>query len=179
MNIDRVFETFKKVIPHLRGALWWGRNDLIKSRQAEFNPDDEHIGHPLLSVRKTPVESRFDMLPMLVGTTGVRMDDDEKGRCVIVTGMTKADPTHKTYFGAIVMPGNYSLEELIKNISRTKGEYFVKKYDRHTVHGKAERGNVLRRHWYENRTMYPNDDKRVVTEEEMKVLNNWCDRHHL
>ena len=32
MTVKRVssFEAFKKLVPYLRGALWWSQNDLIK-----------------------------------------------------------------------------------------------------------------------------------------------------
>ena len=48
--IDRKLEAFKKLVPHLRGALWWGSNPLIQERNSTFNQSDTHKGHPLLVV---------------------------------------------------------------------------------------------------------------------------------
>jgi len=73
-TIERTFEAFKKMVPYLRGALWWAQNDLIKDRQREFNQEDDRIGHPLLSISRREVEGRFDVVPMLVGTSGAKMD---------------------------------------------------------------------------------------------------------
>lgn len=62
MKNDKQFEMFKKLVPYLRGALWWARNDLIKFRQPEFNQNDNRIAHPLLSVNKQEVANRFARL---------------------------------------------------------------------------------------------------------------------
>ena len=177
--VDKAFEAFKQLVPYLRGALWWGRNDLIKSRQPQFNQRGEHIGHPLLSVRNAPVENRFDMLPMLVGTSGTRMNDNTKCKCVIVTGMTKSDSEHKTYFGSIVMPGSYSFSELMDSVRSHKGDYTVHEYDTQRNCKCAEKGVILRSAWHQSRTMYPNEDKKMVSESEMQELNRWCNLHHL
>ena len=177
--IDMAFEAFKQLIPHLRGALWWGCNDLIKSKQPQFNQNDEHIGHPLLSVRNAPVENRFDILPMLFGTSGTRMNDNERCGCVVVTGMTKSNLEHKTYFGSIVMPGSYSVSELMENVRRHKGDYTVQKSEKRQDRKNAEKGVILRSAWHQSRTMYPNEDKQTVSESEMKELNRWCNLHHL
>ena len=39
--VDRRLEVFKTKVWHLRGALWWAHNDLIKRTQRQFN--DHHL----------------------------------------------------------------------------------------------------------------------------------------
>ena len=175
-KMDRTFEAFKKLVPYLRGALWWAQNDLIKDRHPTFNQDDEHKGHPLLSVSKREVQGRFDVVPMLVGTSGTRMDFRKKLGCIMVEGMTKADPNHKTYFGSIVMPGRYSFEDLLTGVRQTKVESVG--FDKHTVkRRKDEHGFVCKEKWYDVRTMMPNWDKLMVSEIECCALNEWCKKH--
>ena len=170
---DRMFEAFKRLVPYLRGALWWAKNDLLKQRQNQFNQSDQHIGHPLLSVRKSELQNRFDTIPMLVGTTGAKMDDSQKEDCVIVTGLTRNEPEHRTYFGSIIMPGRYHFSELMDGVQQ-KREAHAHRYE--------QKGSVLqlsRRPWHEYRMMYPNPDKGMVSESEMRDLTSWCERHGL
>ena len=174
----KTFEAFKRIVPYLRGALWWAHNDLIKDRHPEFNQDDDHKGHPLLSVSLREVTGRFDVVPMLVGTSGIKMDFVSRARCIMVEGMTKKDPTHKTFFGSIVMPGRYSFEDLLTGVKQTKS--CAAGYDRHTVkHRKDDHGIIRKAEWYDVRTMIPNWDKLTVSDEERQALNNWCKVHQI
>lgn len=172
------FESFKRIVPYLRGALWWAHNDLIKDRHPTFNQDDDHKGHPLLSVSLREVSGRFDIVPMLVGTSGTKMDFVRRARCIMVEGMTKKDPTHKTYFGSIVMPGRYSFEDLMTGVRQTRVD--VVEYDRHAIkHKNDERGKLCKDEWYNVQTMIPNWDKLTVSDEERRALNNWCKAHQI
>lgn len=173
---NKTFEAFKRLVPYLRGALWWAQNDLIKDRHPTFNQEDAHAGHPLLSVCQREAEGRFDVVPMLVGTSGTKMDFIARSKCVLVTGMTKQSPEHKTYFGSIVMPGRYSFEDLLTGVRPTKvGD---SEYDRHTVKRRNdERGVVRKDKWCAVRTMIPNWDKPMVSKTESQTLNDWCVRH--
>lgn len=172
---DFSFEAFKKLVPYLRGALWWAQNDLIKDRHREFNQDDKRKGHPLLSVSKREVEGRFDVVPMLVGTSGVKMSIADRSRCVVVRGMTRTDPGHKTYFGSIVQPGMYAFEDLMSGVR-------PERYTRHSSYGGAvkrrddERGRIMKEKdkWYYSRTMIPNWHKPMVSDNEMRELNRFC-----
>lgn len=175
---DKTFQAFKKIVPYLRGALWWAQNDLIKDRHPAFNQDDDHKGHPLLSVSKREVDGRFDVVPMLVGTSGTKMDFVSRARCIMVEGMTKKDPAHKTFFGSIVMPGRYSFEDLLTGIKQTK--VYAVEYDRQTVKRREdEHGTLRKEEWYNERTMIPNWDKLTVSDEERRALNNWCKVHQI
>ncbi len=175
-KVDKVFEAFKKLVPYLRGALWWANNDLIKDRHPTFNQEDAHKSHPLLSVSKREVQGRFDVVPMLVGTTGTKMGFNKKSRCVLVKGMKRDDPNHNTYFGSIVMPGRYSFEDLLTGIHQTKVEAVG--YDRHKVKRRdGEQGYLQKDKWCDVRTMIPNWDKLMVSETEGRALNNWCIQH--
>ena len=175
-KMDRTFEAFKKLVPYLRGALWWAQNDLIKDQHPTFNQNDEHKGHPLLSVSQREVQGRFDVVPMLVGTSGMKMDFKKRLGCIMVEGMTKEDPTHKTYFGSIVMPGRYSFEDLLTGVRPTKVDAIG--YDKHTVkYHDDEHGFLRKNKWYAVRTMRPNQDKPMVSDTERRALNDWCKKH--
>ena len=175
-KMDKMFDDFRKLVPYLRGALWWANNDLIKDRHPTFNQDDDHKGHPLLSVSKREVQGRFDVVPMLVGTTGTKMGVGQRSRCVLVKGMTKKAPEHNTYFGSIVMPGRYSFEDLLTGGRPTKVD--AVSYDRHKVKRRDdERGYLHKDEWYDVRTMIPNWDKLMVSDAEMQSLNGWCKNH--
>jgi len=175
-TIERTFEAFKVMVPYLRGALWWAQNDLIKDRQREFNQEDDHVGHPLLSVSNREVEGRFDVVPMLVGTSGVKMDFVKRSRCILVEGMTEEDRSHKTYFGSIVMPGCYSFEDLMTGVRPKKQEAVG--YDAHSIKRRDdERGFVRHVKWHQDRTMMPNWDKPKVSDREKRTLDAWCAAH--
>lgn len=158
-NRDRTFEAFKHLVPHLRGALWWAQDDLIKDRHPAFNQADDRKGHPLLSVSQRELRSRFDAVPMLVGTSGKMKNEHWKSKCVMISGMTRQNREHKTYFGSIVQPGLYSFEDLLTGVKP------LNRFQHET--GK----------WYNHRTMIPNWDKSTVNDQEMKDLNAWCDSH--
>ena len=117
-NGDRTLEAFKQLVQYLRGALWWIRNDLLKERQSAFNPEDAHKGHPALSLRLSPVESRYDAVPMLVGTSAKKLPSYSKAQCVAVRGLTAEEPDHLAYFGAIVEPGLYGVVELLDGVEK-------------------------------------------------------------
>ena len=126
-NKDRTFEAFQQCVPYLRGALWWARNSLIKDRHPTFNQNDDRNGHPLLSVSLRELRDRFDCVPMLVGTSGQKMRENQKKLCVMVRGMTRRDRAHETYFGSIVAPGLYAFADLLtgagpRNAIMTKTE---------------------------------------------------------
>ena len=165
-NKDRTFEAFKQCVPYLRGALWWARNSLIKDRHPTFNQNDDRNGHPLLSVSLRELRDRFDCVPMLVGTSGQKMRENQKKRCVMVRGMTRRDRAHETYFGSIVAPGMYSFSDLL-----TGAESRKRYYDKH---GKIVEGVEGWQSW---QTMIPNWDKAKVDDGEMLALNAWCDAH--
>ncbi len=156
-NKDLKFEAFTKLIPHLRGALWWAANDLIKEVQPGFNNKDLHKGHPLLSTRKGEVKNRFDMVPMLVGTSAVNRSEQTRHNSVMVTGMTKKEPEHRTFFGTIVMPGRYPMVEMLEAVTPQKSP----------------------KPWYKVHTMHLNEDKPVVNAIEMQSLERFCKIHGL
>ncbi len=171
-NEDLTLEAFTKLVQYLRGSLWWVRNDLLKERQSSFNKYDQHKGHPGLSLRLGRVESRLDAIPMLTGTSGNGLTEQTIKECVEVTGMTKKDPDHKTYFGSIVEPGMYIAGELLDGV--------VKKDD--VEEKRAKKGRVVelvRKPWYECRVMIPNRDKPMVDASEMSALNDFCSKHGL
>jgi hypothetical protein len=172
MQNDKQFEMFKKLVPYLRGALWWARNDLIKHRQPEFNQNDEHVGHPLLSVSKKEVASRFGVVPMLVGTTGGSMSVGRKLKCIMVVGMTKKDPEHRTYFGSIVQPGMYEVQDLMDGVKSVSTEFRLKDREKNT-----NEYECYRESWHHVRIMVPNIDKQKVSPDEMIALDKWCTVH--
>lgn len=170
-NKDRTLNAFKKLVSYMRGALWWVRNDLLKERQRAFNQSDTHIGHPALSIKDCPVETRLDTVPMLMGTSGSNLTAYSKSQCVAVSGLTRKEPGHMVYFGSIVEPGLYSADELLDGVIKKKD--VVKQ-------GKSEDGcggSLVRKPWYECRVMVPNWDKTMVDAAERKQLDEFCARH--
>ena len=176
---DRRLEAFKKIVPYLRGALWWCSNDRIKERSQAFNQQDDHQGHPLLSLRKGEVTDRSDGVPMLVGTTGGWMGNSRKRRCIEIVGMTRNDPDHRTYFGSIVEPGMYSVYELMDGTVPKKGEHvFEMKKQLGTRRGE-EKARLKWRPRFACRTMFPNWDKPMADDDEMKMIDKFCIDHRL
>ncbi|MBO4287181.1 MAG: hypothetical protein J5985_03325 [Kiritimatiellae bacterium] len=176
--IDRKLEAFKKLVPHLRGALWWGSNPLIQERNSTFNQSDTHKGHPLLSLRKDEVAARGDVIPMLVGTSGSSMRSKQRQYCIEIVGMTKRKPEHRTYFGSIIEPGIYSVKELLDSVTPKKGEYiFAKK--KTTLSRKEEGANLTQVSRFVYHTMFPNWDKPMADESEMKMIDAFCLIHQL
>lgn len=167
---DRTLEAFKAFVPHLRGALWWVRNDLLKKRQKTFNQKDAHKGHPALSIRISSIGGRHDAVPMLTGTSGHFLRPEVRKDCVTVVGMTAEDPEHITYFGSIVEPGMYSIEEILDGV--------VAKDDVEEIQ-EGKRRFLFKKSWHEIRSMFPNWHKPTVNAEERTQLNNFCMRHGL
>ena len=172
MKKDIQLEMFKKLVPYLRGALWWAQDDLIKDRNPQFNRREDRVGHPLLSVSKKEVTSRFGVVPMLVGTTGGSMSVERKLKCVMVVGMTKKDPKHRTYFGSIVQPGMYGVQDLMDGVKPVSTEFCLQYRKKN-----AKEYECYRASWHHVRAMVPNIDKPRVSTDEMNVLDKWCVAH--
>ena len=178
MQNDKKLEMFKKLVPYLRGALWWARNELIKYRQPAFNQKDNRVAHPLLSVKKTEVNSRFGVVPMLVGTSGNSMSYIEKSRCILVTGMTKKEPAHKTYFGSIIQPGKYEVQELLEGVEPSHDVEFIS-FSGGRKRKTDEAGYLRVDKWYCSRSMILNTDKPMVLGDEKLALEKWCKSHNV
>jgi hypothetical protein len=178
-NQDRTLEAFRKHVPYMRGALWWCANDLLKERNSAFCQNDGHKGHPLLSLRKEEVMARGDGVPMLVGTSGDAMSGGRKRRCVEIVGMTKDDPDHRTYFGSIIEPGMYSVAELIDGVSPKKGEH-VFEVRKELGHSRSkEKARLREPPRFAYRTMFPNWDKPMANDNEMRSIDRFCLDHRL
>ena len=178
-EVDRRLEAFKRLVPHLRGSLWWGRNDEIKNRFPAFNQNDGRVGHPLLSLRKDEVLFRGDGVPMLFGTSGMTMSRHRRQCCIDVVGLTKNDPGHHTYFGSIIEPAVYSVDEMLEGVTPNADERRFVSRDRHVVNNGGERATLGCVPWHELRTMVPNLDKPVVSDDEMKMIDDFCVIHQL
>lgn len=161
---DRKLEAFKILVPHLRGALWWGRDDAIKEQCNSFVTRADRIGHPLLSVRQGEIENRYETIPMLVGTSGNSMDDKQRNRCMVVSGLTSKDPAHKTYFGSIIQPILPPVEEMMDAVTPKKGDI-------------VKTARFKKSPWHKSHRLWPNHDKPNVSEYEMKALESWCKTH--
>ena len=176
---DRVLDAFKKIVPHLRGALWWSDNDVLKERQPEFNQADAHMGHPVLSLRKEEVRDKMDAVPMLVGTSGNSFSQHQRNCCIDVVGMTKGDPQRHTYFGSIVEPMMVSVSEMLAGVKPEKGEYGFTEKDRREVGRHDERARLWNVPRFKYRKLYPNWDKLIANESEMAMIDDYCLIHLL
>ena len=178
-NADLTLEAFKKLVPHLRGALWWAKNEVIKKRLLQFNQKDEHLGHPILSIRKEEVSARAAAVPMLVGTSGHSFNNHQRGCCIDVVGMTKIEPERHTYFGSIVEPMLVRVSELLAGVKPAKRECTFVEKDRDGVGRHDEKAWQKRAGSFEYRYLRPNWDKPMVSESEMAMVDDYCIFHRL
>lgn len=176
---DRVLDAFKKIVPHLRGALWWSDNDVIKERQPEFNQADAHMGHPVLSIRKEEVRDKMDAVPMLVGTSGNSFSQHQRNCCIDVVGMTKRDPQRHTYFGSIVEPMMVSVFEMLDGVKPVKGEYGFAEKSWGEVEPHDEKACLRIAPRFKYRELRPNWDKPIANESEMAMIDDYCLIHLL
>lgn len=177
--VDSRLAAFKKIIPHLRGSLWWGRDEEIQKRNTTFVVQEDGTGHPLLSLRKEEVSNRFDCIPMLFGTSGKNLSEHQKRCCIDVVGMQRQRPEHHTYFGSIIDPAQYSVETMLDAVSPKKGEHVFLEKDRHEIARGGERAILRPRQWFEFKAMIPNSDKPIVSEDEMRMIDDYCAIHQL
>lgn len=170
---DRKLEAFMELCDCRRGALWWGRDDLIGAVQKDFCRRKDRIGHPLLSVLKQPLEHRLDIVPMLVGTSGEKLREKTRRGCVSVRALTRQDPGHVCYFGSIVEPGGYPTTALLDGVTPKKGDIQVVRDE------KTGDQVLVKTPWAEHHQMRPNADKPRLNAEEMKNLEEFCSHHAL
>ena len=176
---DRTLEAFKKIVPHLRGALWWIDNGVLKERQPDFNQADGRAGHPVLSIRKEKVLAKMDAVPMLVGTSGNSLNQHRKNCCIDIVGMTKREPQHHTYFGSIVEPMMVSVSEMLAGVKPARGEYGFAEKDRGTVVRQDEKACLWNAPRFKYRKLRPNWDKPIANGAEMAMIDDYCLIHML
>ena len=52
------------------GTLWWADEDVWKSKiSRKYDSNSKRSGHPALSLRRQPLKSPYEMVPMLHGTS--------------------------------------------------------------------------------------------------------------
>ena len=174
---DRSLEAFKRLVPYLRGSLWWGSDGLIEEKLPQFVRREDREGHPLLSLLRDEVRTRMDAVPMLSGTSGGSMSPHRKRCCIDVVGMEKCDLAHHTFFGSIIEPAMMTVAELQDGVSPKKGEFrFEVKQD---ARPSGEQARMRRTANFACRQMHPNWDKPVVSDSEMRQINDYCLIHQL
>lgn len=172
---DRQFDLINRFVPYRFGSLWWGRDDLIHSRQPVFNQRDDRIGHPLVSIKRNEMQNRMDVVPMLVGTSGARLRNEVRAQCVRIVGLDPDDPNHVSFFGSIVEPGQYGFGDLLDGVSRKEHAFRrPEKQDRRASIVASERVP-----WHELRVMQPNHYKPHASEKERVALDAFCKEHGL
>lgn len=135
------------------GSIWWIGNDRIKESEPAFNKEDEHLGHPGLSLLKEPPLGIYDAVPLLFGTSC----RDKKW--VEVKGITAERPNHLTYFGLIQgarSPGCYDIQLLTDGAA-------------HPSH----------RDYRSSKRIWPNEYKAIVSPAERDRLEAYCRKHKL
>ncbi len=172
---DMSFELAKLFMPYGFGALWWGRDDLIHKAQKAFAQRPDRIAHPLLSVMRDEVENRYAVVPMLFGTSGTRLRDRIKKRCVSVCGLTEEAPRKISYFGSIPEPGLYGFEDLMDGIVKKANSF--RRPAKQNKNAPIVASEAVP--WYELRTMHPNTYKSHVNREERRELEEFCKDHNL
>lgn len=176
---NRSLEAFKNLVPHLRGALWWGSDESIHEKHPAFVCREDREGHPLLSLRQAEVHSAGDVVPMLFGTSGDGLWDCERCRCIAIKGVSGKDAEKLTYFGSIVEPGRYTVDELLDAVLPKKGSItFVEKKESARRKG-AELATMRHASQYEFHSLVPNWGKLVVDKSEMPMIDRYCLDHNL
>ena len=101
--MDRLLNAFNTLYNYSFGTLWWCRERLLRERFINWASPSKT--HPTLSVRKTPLPSRYEAIPMLVGSSS---------QCgpLPVNGVSGDDRT--TYFGSIIEPGEVYMNEFME-----------------------------------------------------------------
>ena len=173
---DRALAMVNGLVNYRFGSLWWGRDDLIHSKQPVFYERADRTGHPLVSVMRKRLEARTACVPMLVGTSGASLPESVRARCVVVKGLTKEDPDHRTLFGSIVAPGLYGFDDVLDAFLAKKGNFlswWVK------GDGRPPHEHVEKAPWHANHRLSPNRVKPEVDAPERRRLEEFCERHHL
>jgi len=90
------------------GSLWWVREDLWKEVLRPYDDASDRLGHPGLSVRRSPVSSLLEIVPMLHGTTGAHGP-------VVARGLTQDEgPQYPTSFGRLLLPADIPVMEFVQ-----------------------------------------------------------------
>ena len=105
------------------------------------------------------------------------MSPHRKRCCIDVMGMTKSDLAHHTFFGSIIEPAMMTVAELLNGVSPKKGEFrFEAKQDAGPY---GEQVRMRKKANFACRQMHPNWDKPVVSDDEMKMVDDFCLIHKL
>lgn len=94
-------DIFNKFWSYLKGTIWWCREKVIRDRFSNTWNNSDSDAHPMLSLREQMLATEYDVIPMLVGSTGYRGP-------IVVRDIT---PNHSTVFGTIVEPGHFSMAD--------------------------------------------------------------------
>ncbi len=94
-----VLAFFNALHDYSAGTLWRVREDLLKERVKHYNCDSDRYCHPALSVRRTPLATSLERIPMLVGGS------KRRGGSVAVRGVFPArGEDYPTHFGNTLAP---------------------------------------------------------------------------
>ncbi len=131
------------------GTLWFGAEEFIRERFDSWNAPGkgkkERKGHPLLSLCKRPVTALCDQVPMLAGTSQIN-------RCNHPSLLIQTDKDHVTDFGTVIESYLIFAEDLLFH------------EDDPAIDDDPETPV------WERRTMWPNREKKRITEEENEAL---------
>ena len=97
------------------GTLWWAREELIRQNYSSWGYNADRQQHPLLSLLKTPPEDDLCFIPMLPGSTQTKSNNYVKRKgLILVTGLMKDDPNHRTVFGEVFeATGGFTVQEFL------------------------------------------------------------------
>ncbi len=139
MNEENKLKIFNHAVNYLWGGLWWCREQLVRQKFSSWLVNDR-IGHPVLSLRRQPLQSVCDIVPMLVGTSG------GQGPVIVRELTAEEDKERQTSFGMIIEPGWFSMDEFL--------------------HYEKTPEPVLTGQWFEVKKMWPNFHKPQLTKDE-------------
>lgn len=95
-------------ISYTWGSLWWVDELIWKEKVTHYDPNSTRKSHPGLSLRRYPLTTPYEMIPMLHGTS-------KKNRASIQVQGTCGDKNRTTYFGKI-RPVDIKLSELFSTV---------------------------------------------------------------
>lgn len=135
---------------YLRGSLWWTAERLLVKKFRRYHGSDRK-GHPVLSLRETPLEDSGGMIPMLFGCSGNRGP-------IVVKGLTKdRGQDYTSVFGTIIEPGWFEAED------------FTRYHEEQLQKGCGSLDDI--------KDMWPNFDKPMVSDDEMLQVESFMSRN--
>ncbi|MGI6393660.1 MAG: hypothetical protein ACOX2F_02840 [bacterium] len=94
-TIEKLVNFFNALFNYSVGTLWFIKEELIKTRVQDYDPNSDRVGHPAVSIRKTLLIS-LEKIPMLTGSS------KNRGNNFLVKGIFHENS--ENWFGSCLVP---------------------------------------------------------------------------